>query len=149
MQPKARAIIIDDDASCRALLEVLLKQRGYEVISLSDPTACPLYAGSQCSCPQDHACGDFLLTDNRMPRMTGIEFVERQSQRGCKGIVGNKAILSGTWAEDELAHAERLGCQVFDKPYNFREIMAWLDEREKQILPGRKLVVFDSDHYDH
>lgn len=149
MQPKARAIIIDDDASCRALLETLLKQRGYEVISLSDPTACPLYASSQCTCPQDHACGDFLLTDNRMPRMTGIEFVERQSQRGCKGIVGNKAILSGTWDDEELAHAERLGCQVFDKPYNFKEIMDWLDEREKQILPGRKLVVFDSDHYAH
>lgn len=148
MQPKARAIIIDDDASCRLLLETLLTQRGYEVVSLPDPTACPLYASSQCTCPQDFACGDFLLTDNQMPHMTGIEFVERQTLRGCKGIVGNKAILSGTWREEELAQAERLGCQVFDKPYNFKEIMDWLDEREKQILPGRKLVVFDRDHYD-
>lgn len=148
MPPKVRAIIIDDDASCRALLELLLKQRGYEVISLSDPTACPLYASSGCSCPQDQACGDFLLTDNQMPHMTGIEFVERQTQRGCKGIVGNKAVLSGTWNDEELAQAERLGCKVFDKPYNFKDIMDWLDEREKLILPGRKLVVFDSNHYE-
>jgi CheY-like chemotaxis protein len=148
MQPKARVIIIDDDPGCRALLELLLKQKGYEVISLSDPTACPLYAGPQCTCPQDQACGDFLLTDNRMPGMTGIEFVERQMQRGCKGIIGNKAVLSGTWSEQELAQAKLLGCRVFDKPFKLNDIVAWMNDREQRILPGRKLVTFDSDHYE-
>lgn len=143
MDIKFRAIVIDDDASCRSLLETLLKHKGYEVISLEEPMACPLYADPFCTCPHEHACGDFLLTDNRMPRMTGLEFVERQSRGGCKGVVVNKAVLSANWSEEDLATARRLGCRVFAKPYNLREISAWLDEREKTIPPGRKLVPFD------
>jgi CheY-like chemotaxis protein len=145
MQP--RAIIIDDDAACRELLTILLKQRGYEVISLSDPTVCPLYEGPECTCPRDQACGDFLLTDNQMPGMTGLDFVKRQTKRGCKGIIGNKAILSGSWNHEELEQAEQLGCRVFDKPFNLGDIEGWLDEREKEIRPGRQLVVFDREHY--
>jgi CheY-like chemotaxis protein len=83
-----------------------------------------------------------------MPGMTGIEFVERQMQRGCKGIIGNKAVLSGTWSEQELAQAKLLGCRVFDKPFKLNDIVAWMNDREQRILPGRKLVTFDSDHYE-
>ena len=93
-----RAIVIDDDEACRSLLAQVLRQRGYEVICLPDPTACPLYENSACSCPEEAVCGDFLLTDNRMPGMSGLELIARQVQGGCKGNVGNKAVLSGTWS---------------------------------------------------
>lgn len=147
MQLKARAIIIDDDASCRALLKLLLENKGIEVICLDEPTACPLYNDAQCTCPLEYACGDFLLTDNRMPRMTGIDFVEHQEKRSCKGIVANKAVFSGSWSEEELARAKRLGCRVFHKPFNLKEISLWLDERIKHIDPKRKLVEFSDNHY--
>lgn len=147
MYSRIRAIIIDDDPACRDLLKMLLEQKGYEVISLSDPTVCPLFNDSECICLQDSPCGDFLLTDNKMPHMTGLEFVQRQIDRGCKGIVGNKAILSGTWLDKDLAEAKRLGCQVFNKPYKVNEILAWLKEREKNILPGRKLAIFESHEF--
>jgi CheY-like chemotaxis protein len=145
MKPRARAIIIEDSPSCRALLEMLLEQRGYEVISLADPMAGPLFGCPQCTCPRGYVCGDFLLTDNRMPGMTGLEFVERQTNGGCRGIVANKAVFSGSWDEEDLAKVSRLGCRVFDKPFNLNEISAWLDEREKDIPPERKLVSFGSD----
>jgi len=147
LKPIIRVIIIDDDPCCRDLLKVLLEQNGYEVISLTDPTVCPLFNGTECICLQDDACSDFLLTDNKMPHMTGLEFVERQINKGCKGMMANKAVLSGSWEEKDLAEAERLGCQVFSKPYNIAEILAWLNEREKNILPGRKLAVFESHHF--
>jgi CheY-like chemotaxis protein len=146
MKSAPRAIVIDDDPSCRALLELLLKKKGYEVISLSRPCLCPLFGEVECSCSRDHFCGDFLLTDNRMPGMTGLEFVERQTGGACKGIFAHKAVLSGSWSQEELARAERLGCQVFDKPFKLREILAWLDEREKKIQAGRKLVSLNPDY---
>lgn len=86
-----RAIVIDDDESCRLLLAQVLEQRGYEVICLPDPAACPLFNNSVCSCPEDAACGCFLLTANQMPGMTGLEFSARQMQgeQGERGQQGS------------------------------------------------------------
>lgn len=142
---KPRAIIIDDDESCREVLVQILRQKGYEAFSFPDPTVCPIYAEGKCTCPQEYACGDFLLTDNRMPRMSGLAFVEAQTLRGCKGSVSNKAVISGTWEREELAKAERFGCKIFRKPFRIDELLDWLEERRKMIPPWRKLVVFDSD----
>jgi len=122
---------------------LLLESRGYEVISAPDPTLCPIYATLEERCPHDEACGDFLLTDNRMPNMTGLEFVEAQNRRGCKGIVEHKAIISGTWSTQEREKAEKLGCKIFTKPYRVEEICSWLDKRRKKIPPHRNLVEFD------
>ncbi len=137
---KPRAIVIDDDEGCRNLITLILKQRGYEVVSLSDPTVCPLYDDLLAVCPHEDACGDFLLTDQRMPKMTGLEFVETQGRRGCKGVVNKKAVLSASWTPEELEKAEELGCKVFRKPYDVKAIADWLDEQEKSIAPGRKLA---------
>ncbi|OEU60490.1 MAG: hypothetical protein BA870_00320 [Desulfuromonadales bacterium C00003094] len=137
-----RAIVIDDDEACRTLLALRLRQRGYEVICLPGPTACPLYKDAECSCPQDEVCGDFLLTDNRMPDMSGLELIERQTKGGCKGMVGQKAVLSGTWSQEDLRKAQGLGCMVFDKPYHAEAIETWLDAREKFIPSDRRLVDF-------
>ena len=137
MQP--RAIILEDDHSLRQLLSGVLESKGYEVVSASDPTICPIYANLQGICPHEFACGDFLLTDNRMPRMSGLEFVQAQTQRGCKGVVQNKAILSATWTDEDLQTAMQLGCKIFTKPYRFAEIHQWLDEQATKIPADRKL----------
>lgn len=135
-----RAIVIDDDEACRFLLTHLLEKRGYEVVSLPSPSACPLFKGFKCSCPEDAVCGDFLLTDNRMPGTTGLQFVARQEEGGCKGKMVNKAVISGSWSEEELCLAQKLGCMVFDKPYQTGRIEAWLDAAEKNIPQDRKLL---------
>lgn len=84
---KFRAIVIDDDESCRSLLSMMLQQRGYEVVCLPYPTACPLFEDEECSCLQEEVCGYFLFSDNRMPGISGLEFVERQLAAGrtCRG----------------------------------------------------------------
>lgn len=135
-----RVVVFDDDESCRKLLELVLSRRGFEVVSLPDPRACPLYMDEECNCPQEQACGDFLITDNRMPRMSGLDFIERQQHRGCKGIVGNKLVVSGTWTADELRRAEALGCKVLQKPFSLNQLLAWLEARKPLIPVGRKLT---------
>ena len=142
---KPRVIVFEDDETSRQLLTMVLERRGYEVISSSDPTICPIYSNLEESCPHEDACGDFLLTDNRMPRMTGLDFVEAQNRRGCKGIVNNKAVISGTWTQLEREKAETLGCKIFCKPYSLAELLEWLDEQEKKIPPDRKLVALNAN----
>ena len=138
---RRRVIVLEDEDGSRKLLSQLLEQRGYEVISASEPLNCPLYTDLNSMCTHEFPCGDFLLTDNRMPRMTGLQFIARQGERGCKGVVHNKAVISGTWNEQELADAEGLGCKTFSKPYRITEILHWLEERGKNLPPDRKLAM--------
>jgi CheY-like chemotaxis protein len=135
-----RTIILDDDENSRESLSILLRRRNHEVHSFADPTLCPLFEDPECCCPRDHACGDFLITDNKMPGMSGLDFVQRQIARQCRGVVKNKAILSGSWTGEERKLAKRLGCKLFTKPLVLEEFWDWLGGRERCIPPGRKLI---------
>ena len=138
-----RVIILEDDEDSRRILAMVLERRGYEVVSAAEPLICPLYTDLDARCTHEFPCGDFLLSDNHMPRMTGLQFVARQKERGCKGAVRNKAILSGTWELLELETAARLGCKVFTKPYNLDDIFHWLRDRLEGLAPGRKLTALE------
>ena len=135
-----RIIIFEDDASARMLLSRALDRLGHDVLAFADPLACPLYLGDDCSCTQLNPCGDLLITDHRMPRMTGLEFIRRQCERGCKGVAANKAVVSGSWTEAQLLEARRLGCKVFSKPLSLGELVAWIHDRETLIPADRRFA---------
>jgi len=135
---KARVFVFEDNDTLRSMLCSLLESRGYEVMCFSEPGLCPMYLERGCPCPHDHACADIIITDINMPNVTGLEFLENRIQNGCK--VGNRAVMSGGWTDEELEHAERLGCRIFEKPFKFDELMKWLNECEKKIDPDRKLL---------
>ena len=69
--------------------------------------------------------------------MPGLEFIENQKRNGCK--VQNVAVMSGSWTDEELEHAKRLGCHTFNKPCKIYEIKKWLDACENKFDPNNKL----------
>ena len=48
-------------------------------------------------------------------------------------------MMSGNWPNEDLAMAKKLGCKVFNKPFDLSEIDAWLDDVEKNIDLDREL----------
>lgn len=110
--------MFEDDDSARQLLVTILERRNYEVISAKYPTICPIYEDLTTLCPHEFACGDFLLTDNNMPALSGLDFVLLQNQRGCKGVVNNKAVLSAHWNDNELDSADQLVGRGMDSRYS-------------------------------
>ncbi len=134
---RLRVVVVDDDEFIRSLISSALESRGYEVIACSEPLFCPIYLDCKCPCPKHQPCCDIIITDIKMPNMTGLEFIENQRKHGCK--VPYMAIMSGSWADTELEQAESLACHVFKKPFRIDEINKWLDECEKSIDPSRKL----------
>jgi CheY-like chemotaxis protein len=134
---RIRVPIFDDEPAIRSLLWQLLDGRGYEVFSFPEAGSCPLYISHRCQCSEDQACTDIIISDNNMPIIDGLEFIENQMKKGCK--VKNTALMSGDWSESNLQYAERLGCQIFHKPFGLDEINKWLDECEKRIKPDRNL----------
>jgi CheY-like chemotaxis protein len=134
---KLRAIVLDDDYVLRALINDILKYRGYEVHGSSEPFFCPVYLNSKCPCPVETHCTDIIITDINMPNMTGFEFIENLKRNACK--IQNVAIMSGRWTDEELEHAKRLGCHTFEKPFKLDEFEKWLDECEKKLDHDDKL----------
>ena len=138
---KLRIIVVDMDEYNRCLVSLIAQQRGHEVLSFSEPLTCPIYSDSECSCPEGHACGDLMIIDSRMLKMTGLEFIKRQKDHGCKGATQNKLVLSTAGKrKEDLQLAKELGCEIIQKPFNIVDILSWIDECEKTIDPNRKLV---------
>jgi len=132
-----RAFVFEDNDTLRSMIVSILESRGYEVMSYSEPSLCPMSLDRECPCPLEHACADIIITDINMPNMTGLEFLENRKKNGCK--VQNRAVMSGRWTDEELDEARGLGCQVFEKPFRFRDLFEWLDECEKKVDPKRRL----------
>jgi CheY-like chemotaxis protein len=143
---KRRVLLFEDDKTIRDLLRTYLEARGYEVRAYSEPLLCPVYHdGVDCRCGDEQRCGDIVLTDLEMPRMTGLELVQLQQDRGCRSDPRNVAVMSGAWNPGRLAQARELRCEVLYKPFGLADIDRWLHECERRIDPGRRLRSLDDD----
>ena len=64
----ANILVVDDDKGIREILEIVLTQEGYDVTSVEDG----LKALAKCR-RQKY---DLIITDLKMPKMDGIEFMK-------------------------------------------------------------------------
>lgn len=135
-----RVILLEDDDLIRISLTRFLSQRGYEVVNSPDPSICPILQKFRNGHFQNEFFGDFLLTDNNMPVLCGLELIEMQLTAGCQGIIPHRAVMSATWDEDSLAKAEKLGCEVFHKPLDLADVLDWLERGKQALCRDRKLV---------
>ncbi|SDZ82069.1 Response regulator receiver domain-containing protein [Desulfuromusa kysingii] len=121
-----KALVVDDDVYCLDIFIEYLQDKGFNVASSLNPT-CLLIEKKLAKCPMDVPCFGIILSDNQMPEMTGLEFFQYQSQRGCKIPVHRKALISGDISPKERDIAEGMGCQLFQKPTSLESIDAWID----------------------
>ena len=137
---KPRVMIFDDEPMLLELLEFYFDKWGYEVLSYQTPVDCPFNRSSVGSCGNVVPCADLMISDFRMPQMTGIELFQAQEQRGCKIDKKMKAIMSGLSDGELSTRCEDLGHKFFQKPFNCSEIHGWLSECEKKFDLSRQLV---------
>lgn len=134
---KPRILIFEDNDILRSALKELLEVLGYEVFSFADAGLCPIFDLANHNCPRDHACADIIISDVNMPTKTGLELMKDRMQRGCKAKY--RALMSGDWTESNLKYAREIGCRVFHKPFDFKELIQWLDVCKEEIKPERSL----------
>jgi CheY-like chemotaxis protein len=128
-----RAIIIDDENSIRDIVGKTLSRVGYTIIPYSSPSEatifnhpekCPLATVNMEPFDTNPMCADLIVTDICMPKISGIEFVRKLRQVGCR--VHYIAIMSGMWSESDIREAEKLRCKVFIKPFELKEFRDWV-----------------------
>lgn len=141
---KPRVLIFDDNVGIVKALEEFLRNRGYEVFSFTEPVLCPLYQGYEDKCDKLLPCADIIITDFKMPRMTGMELLQRQSERGCKLDIRNKAVMSASMHGENEKIIKDSGCEFLHKSALVPELLEWLSEREKHFDLTRPLGDPDS-----
>jgi CheY-like chemotaxis protein len=137
--PGETALVFDDDNFFRTLWSDTLTDLNLQVITFPTHELFLSQIKDDCS-SVSLPCPDFILTDNQMPGMTGLEFLARISQLGCK-IRGDRiGIISGRWEEDEIEKAMQMGWRVFQKYNSPEQIRAWIEEtRNSPEAPGGDL----------
>ena len=133
-----RILVFDDHQEILNLLKVVFDSRGYEVLTYPHPGACPIFDYENCSCPDGQSCTDIILTDINMPVMKGIDFIEKQIEKGCQ--CKHLALMSGDYNSDDLRRAKELGLKFFKKPFDINDVFDWLDQIEQKINPKRRLT---------
>ena len=111
-----RILLVDDHDAARQALKTFLEMQGYEVEEAEHGT------GALALLDRGHAF-DLVISDNQMPIMTGLEFIQTLAQRSYPST--HPVILYTANLTEELEQqALELGVHaVFPKPYDFRELL--------------------------
>jgi len=113
-RPRARVLVVDDDANILLLHTEVLSRSGYQVETAVDGAAAweALQAGSY----------DLLITDCNMPRLTGLELIEKvRAAKMSLPII----LMSGTLLPGELdQNAARQSVATMAKPFSIQQLLA-------------------------
>ncbi len=138
---KLRMIVLDDDEKILQLFRDYFAGMDYEIITSTKPLVCPIRDVCKDICPEDHTCADVFITDYKMPGLDGIQILREQMRMGCAVDPRNKAVMSGMDDEQLKLEAGELGCALFEKPFMFSDMKAWIDERAREIDLSRPLAI--------
>jgi CheY-like chemotaxis protein len=118
---RPRILLAEDDPNLRAFLTLLLTTDGYEVIEVSDGGKLGEYiAGHFLRYGDSPLPVDLIVTDVRMPGLTGLDILQELRRVGSSTPV----ILMTAFGSDEIhARARRLGAAAtLDKPFEIDDL---------------------------
>lgn len=123
-------LLAEDDREMRVLLAAALRHAGYGVIECSDGVELLEHLGSYILPGKEHEAVDLVISDIRMPGVTGLEILEGLSRRGDFPPF----ILITAFGDVEThAIAEHCGAlAMFDKPFDVDDLV---DKVRKVVLP--------------
>jgi len=123
--PAPRVLVVDDEASMRDMLRIVLRRDGYEVLMADGARAAAAIL--------EREAIDLLLSDIRMPDGSGVDVLRAAKQANADVV----AFMMTAFASTETAvEAMRLGAvDYFTKPFNVDELRLKI----RQHLETRRL----------
>lgn len=124
---KEKILLVDDDQAHRSCLKDFLEIRGYICLEAEN--------GRHALQILEHQSVDMIITDNQMPQMDGLEFIEQVNQEYSHEGVPIFLMTA------ELSYPVRLRAfkngvnRVFEKPLDFQELCHAVDWVTKFDLP--------------
>ncbi|HYJ78604.1 MAG TPA: sigma-54 dependent transcriptional regulator [Longimicrobiaceae bacterium] len=125
-----RVLVIDDEAGLRHTLLLILRDEGYRVAVADDGEAGLRSALAEAP--------DLILCDIRMPRMGGLEFLQRYQEAGGPALV---VMMSAYGTLDNAVEAMRRGAYDYiSKPFNADEVLLTLRKAEEREQLRREVA---------
>ena len=117
---KLRVLLAEDDDDLRWALADFLRMEGYDVIAVADGRALLEQLGAAMLLEDRASPADVIVSDVRMPGLTGMQLLESVRSRGWKLPV----VLMSAFGDEELARrASDLGAKAFlHKPFDERDL---------------------------
>ncbi|HEY6923768.1 MAG TPA: response regulator [Steroidobacteraceae bacterium] len=110
-------LLLDDDPAALAFLNTVLTEAGFTCVCLSEPAQALVQVGTR----QDIAV---IVSDIRMPRLTGLQFVQQINSLNLAWPAPAVLLLTGHPTVDLAVGAFRLGaCDFLTKPIRPRELI--------------------------
>ncbi|MDQ7820723.1 MAG: response regulator [Armatimonadota bacterium] len=114
----ARILVIDDEAPIRDLCARVLARAGYQVTSAG--------SGEEGLARLGEEPVDLIVTDIRMPGLSGLDVLER-AKAAFPGV--RVILITGFGTPQTLARAEQAGAdRILTKPFNPAELVAAVRE---------------------
>lgn len=112
-------LIVEDDEPTRSCLRDALQAQGHcRVLEAADGQA-----GLECA---RAARPDVILLDLMLPRLSGLDLMERLRQQGCQIPI---IVLTAYCSEQEILRAFRLGAKDFlEKPLGIKDVWAAIEK---------------------
>ena len=111
-----RVLLVDDNNDARRALRLVLESQGLECIESLNGSAALEWLQADAV--------DLIVTDNQMPVLTGLEFIEQFSSHSTNPIPPI-ILLSGNLNESDKARARQAGAYaILNKPCNFSEFLS-------------------------
>ncbi|HEU0013648.1 MAG TPA: sigma-54 dependent transcriptional regulator [Longimicrobium sp.] len=125
-----RVLVIDDEAGLRHTLLLILRDEGYHVLVAEDGEA-----GLRLALAEPP---DLVLCDVRMPRMGGLDFLEKYHAQGGTALV---VMMSAYGALEAAVEAMRRGAYDYiSKPFNADEVILTLRKAEEREQLRREVA---------
>ena len=112
-----KVLLVDDDISARKALHSVLESQHLQCIEVGNGSeALEWLASNQ---------ADLIISDNQMPVLTGLEFIDHIQLRQTPANESPVILLSGHLNEQDKHRARQAGVfAILDKPCNFSEFLS-------------------------
>jgi PAS domain S-box-containing protein len=126
-QDTRRLLIVDDEAAIRTAVRRYLERRGWQVDEAKNGREALELLGLDSGGPPRSARYDAIVTDLRMPGISGIEIHDQLAARDPAGLE-KLIVITGDTASVEVAEfIPRLRQPVIQKPFDMRALADLLD----------------------
>ena len=133
--PYPHVVLVDDEEYILEFMKSDLEANGFEVLAFTCPNEAVASLIGNTNAKGDEVDGFFLITDYRMPELSGLDMIDQL--RGNNVKILSSILLTGLIPSDEIDRAMQMeDVEIMEKPVDIDQIV----QKIKRLAYKRKVA---------